>query len=379
MQFAGRGIRALFFGCLAAVATYATANPFVDTFGATATRQTSTFVPQFPAAGGTGYYSFANPAGTGNERSIGDGYYAVINPSQIIATGGGGYWENTDTGPIANFRDHTDGNGAVLVVNAGNVQNDIYRRIATLDGGKKYTARVWRFIVNGPTEISFKIREPDDSAQLSASPIYVTTGTQGVGGWTELSWTFSTSACAAAQYSVSLVNNSPVTSGNDLFFDDISVQEDPGATSQANIPCPSVASASVSAGSDKAQTNPGQAVTINVLGNDTSSDPVQAPLAPPTQGSRQASNGSVVFNVDGTVTYSPNTGFKGIDTFTYQICTTATAVNPSPACTEATVTVQVGAVAMATSPIPANAPWAIALTMLGILGFGAFQMRSRSS
>ena len=31
-------------------------------------------------------------------------------------------------------------------------------------------------------------------------------------------------------------------------------------------------------------------------------------------------NGTVVVNADGTMTYTPNAGFVGVDTFTYTIC-----------------------------------------------------------
>ena len=46
-------------------------------------------------------------------------------------------------------------------------------------------------------------------------------------------------------------------------------------------------------------------------------------------------NGSVVMNPDGTYTYTPNTGFTGTDTFTYQVC------NQVGQCSTATVTVTV--------------------------------------
>lgn len=365
------------FGLAAFVWGQAHADPFIDTFGSSTTRQRSAFVPQFSAAGGTSYYRFADPAGTSNERTINDGHYAVINPSQIIATGGGSYWSNATTGPIANFRDHTDGNGAVLVVNAGNVQNSVYRRVATLEGGTKYTARAWRFIVAGPTDLAFEIRQPDDSARLSISPNYTTTGTTGVGVWNEVTWTFTTSACARSQYSISLLNNSPVVSGNDLFFDDISVQADNVSASQATVPCSTAAVAAVTAGPDSSSTNVGQPVTVNIVGNDSSSNAGGAPLANPSQGATRPANGTVVFN-NGTVTYTPNPGFRGTDTFSYQICTTASQTNPTPVCAEATVTINVGIAAAGITSVPVDAPWALILTALGLAGFAANQMRRRS-
>ncbi|WP_235942560.1 Ig-like domain-containing protein [Salinimicrobium oceani] len=50
------------------------------------------------------------------------------------------------------------------------------------------------------------------------------------------------------------------------------------------------------------------------------------------------SNGSVVLNEDGTVTYTPQTAFTGEDTFTYTLCDDDT---PDATCSTATVTVKV--------------------------------------
>ncbi len=361
---------------IALSAQQASADGFSDTFGSSNTRQISAFVPQFSGAGGTSFYKFANPAGTSQEQTIDDGHYAVINPSQIIATGGGSYWGTAGGTSIQNYRDHTDGNGAVLVVNAGNVQNAVYRRSATLQASTKYTARAWRFIIAGPTDLAFEIREPDDSRLLSRSPSYTTTGAVGVGVWTEVTWTFITSACTNSQYSVSLLNNSLVVQGNDLFFDDISIQRDNVSASEGTIPCATSVAASVTAVADSGRTNVAQPATLNIVGNDSSSNPTVAPLGSPTQGTTRAANGTAVFNGDGTVTYTPNAGFRGTDTFSYQICTTASTANPTPVCAEANVTFIVGAAGAVTS-VPVDAPWALILTALGLAGFAANKLRRR--
>lgn len=49
-------------------------------------------------------------------------------------------------------------------------------------------------------------------------------------------------------------------------------------------------------------------------------------------------SGSVVINEDGTVTYTPEAGFSGDDTFTYTLCDDDT---PEPSCSTATVTVSI--------------------------------------
>ncbi|MBI1277849.1 MAG: tandem-95 repeat protein [Anaerolineaceae bacterium] len=62
------------------------------------------------------------------------------------------------------------------------------------------------------------------------------------------------------------------------------------------------------------------AVTINVLLNDTDSDGNLNPAS--TAVVSDPANGSVTNNNDGTFVYTPNNGFSGIDSFTYQVCDT---------------------------------------------------------
>ncbi|WGW02775.1 Ig-like domain-containing protein [Tropicibacter oceani] len=66
---------------------------------------------------------------------------------------------------------------------------------------------------------------------------------------------------------------------------------------------------------DASTTTVGTPVLIDVLGNDT--DPDGDPLT--TNGTTDPANGSVALNPDGTVTYTPDTGFTGTDTFDYTI------------------------------------------------------------
>jgi subtilisin family serine protease len=58
------------------------------------------------------------------------------------------------------------------------------------------------------------------------------------------------------------------------------------------------------------------AVTINVLANDTDPDGDQLTIT----GVGAALHGTVVNNGNGTLTYLPETNFKGVDTFVYTIC-----------------------------------------------------------
>ncbi len=82
---------------------------------------------------------------------------------------------------------------------------------------------------------------------------------------------------------------------------------------------------------DSASTHNGQPVTVNVLGNDSDVDGDPLTIV----GTSAASNGTVTINPDGSLTYVPNPGFSGTDTFTYTI------TDPSGATSTATVTVSV--------------------------------------
>ncbi len=67
------------------------------------------------------------------------------------------------------------------------------------------------------------------------------------------------------------------------------------------------------ANDDTAITDQGTAVTVAVLGNDSDPNGDALTVSSVTQGA----NGSVVINLGQTVTYTPNAGFYGTDSFTY--------------------------------------------------------------
>ena len=77
------------------------------------------------------------------------------------------------------------------------------------------------------------------------------------------------------------------------------------------------------------ETSPDTPVTIPVLDNDSSD------VSPPDQvvSVTQPANGVVSIQPDGTVIYTPNTGFVGRDPFFYEIC------NSNGLCDQAQVTV----------------------------------------
>lgn len=69
------------------------------------------------------------------------------------------------------------------------------------------------------------------------------------------------------------------------------------------------------AGGDQAYALPGQAVTINVLANDKDADGDALSVAAVAQ----AAHGAVMLKADYTIVYTPQAGFVGNDSFTYQL------------------------------------------------------------
>jgi uncharacterized repeat protein (TIGR01451 family) len=90
---------------------------------------------------------------------------------------------------------------------------------------------------------------------------------------------------------------------------------------------------SVNADDDQTSTEPGNCVDISVLSNDEDAQGDNFGIT----GAGTANNGTVTINADGTITYCPNDGFTGTDTFTYEICDNGNPV----ACDQATVTVTI--------------------------------------
>ncbi|MFB0536122.1 MAG: FG-GAP-like repeat-containing protein, partial [Anaerolineae bacterium] len=104
--------------------------------------------------------------------------------------------------------------------------------------------------------------------------------------------------------------------------------------------------------------NASQGVALGLLGLDVSTVTVVGAPA----------NGAAVVNADGTITYTPNPGFSGVDTFTYSVEGST-----------ATVTVNV---AQPPGPAPGVVPEASTLLLLGsgLAGLGAYaRLRWRGS
>ncbi|MBI5916145.1 MAG: tandem-95 repeat protein [Bacteroidetes bacterium] len=87
-------------------------------------------------------------------------------------------------------------------------------------------------------------------------------------------------------------------------------------------------------------TQPGSPVTVNALSND--SDPNLDPLTLTALiGSTNTGNGVFVNNGNGSVTYTPNFNFTGIDQINYQVCDNTPPADGGPLCDIATIFITV--------------------------------------
>ncbi len=109
------------------------------------------------------------------------------------------------------------------------------------------------------------------------------------------------------------IDNSASQTGGGVYTATITVSDGNGGTTTQTITF-NVTNPGPLAVDDSASTDEDVPVTISPLAND--SDPDGDDL---TITAADAVNGSVVVNPDGTVTYTPNPGFNGTDTITYEI------------------------------------------------------------
>ncbi len=109
------------------------------------------------------------------------------------------------------------------------------------------------------------------------------------------------------------IDNSASQTGGGVYTATITVSDGNGGTTTQTITF-NVTNPRPTAVDDSASTDEDVPVTISPLAND--SDPDGDDL---TITAADAVNGSVTVNPDGTVTYTPNPGFNGTDTITYEI------------------------------------------------------------
>ena len=92
------------------------------------------------------------------------------------------------------------------------------------------------------------------------------------------------------------------------------VSDGNGGTSHADLVLTVTGNEAPVATSDEVTVKDNQTITVDVLANDTDADNDDLFVE-----SAQAVNGSVIVNVDNTLTYTPLTGMNGGDTVTYVI------------------------------------------------------------
>ncbi|WP_291119903.1 carbohydrate binding domain-containing protein [Empedobacter sp. UBA7248] len=243
---------------------------FKEDFGQSNTRKSSPYVPQagndlnlqvspytctpyYRAA--TSYYVDAtrptckdNPVGTptsgygltnynGWLKNVSDGYYVIVAPANLKdvfdnGTAGTGSW-------WLSVSDHTaNTNGAVMVVNAGTIRNQYYRRAVKLKSGTTYKLSVW-VMGNGSSVFDLKMEAQNIlTEQLLGSNLtgnnQKTLKLSEANKWEQLFWTFTTPTDqnCNTDIAVSLRNNYTTNeTGNDFYIDDIVLEEvvDPSA------------------------------------------------------------------------------------------------------------------------------------------------------
>ena len=139
----------------------------------------------------------------------------------------------------------------------------------------------------------------------------------------------------------------PGKTGEDVFCYEVSNAQglkDTACVTVDIVPTPIAGNDAPVAVDDNTETLKNTPVTINVKANDGDPDGGDV-LGIPTKISNPT-NGTATVNPDGTITYTPNTGFVGTDTFKYSVCDNGV---PSK-CDTATVNVRVN------EPVAGNQP-----------------------
>jgi hypothetical protein len=104
----------------------------------------------------------------------------------------------------------------------------------------------------------------------------------------------------------------------------------------------------------------GNSVSVSVLSNHTDDGTLQAGTVTVVDA---PTNGTATANADGTITYTPTSGFVGTDSFTYTVMDDLNVVS-----NVATVSITVNAVVVPTTPPPSSGGGSTGpLVLLGVL------------
>lgn len=110
------------------------------------------------------------------------------------------------------------------------------------------------------------------------------------------------------------VSGTHIYAANGTYTINVTVEDNDGASDSASMEI-TIVDNPVIAREDSATTNNGEAVTINVLENDEGGEGTARTVEITTE----PENGTAVVNEDNTITYTPNAGFSGTDTFSYTV------------------------------------------------------------
>ena len=217
---------AVFFSLQAQTTTYGDTIFFYN-FGEHTHRVECLYMP-------AGSYTFASENGDRNQREIQDNYYAVVDPRNIrdaITSDYSFFWTAptlsavTSSGSSRYYTaDHTPGdiNGAVMVVNAGETVNYIYKRNLTHKTGYRYLLSFWIYVVAKSSQFSM------EATNTTTGKTYIYTGPllTDEGKWIKYDLNFSVPISAnmtTNEVTIGLQNRNKLITGNDYYIDDILV------------------------------------------------------------------------------------------------------------------------------------------------------------
>lgn len=210
-------------------------------------RMTSPYMPE-------NSFEFGIPYPNSNlsvENDIENNYYAVVSPLYIRKGWNpnslGWYFWTRDYEGIASHRPLVydksgEDSGAVMVINAGNVQAPFYQRDAQLQMGASYKVSLSWFVVNSPSQLAVDVLDKQSGDVLG------TIETSGIWGtssdWEEMELYFNvpveTEACKIRDVVISFRNELQQPHGNDYYVDDLKVEKVQEAPLDAiTLICPS--------------------------------------------------------------------------------------------------------------------------------------------
>ncbi len=326
---------------------------------------------------GSTFYKFANLGSTDsfdktNRDNIDNGYYAVGNPD-IFRTGasyGNQNWyqfQNTKA-PGGDYTDTnggtTAGGGAVLAVNAGEIQNEYYRRAASLTPGATYRLSAAFYITNSSASSRFEVQHGATGELLAKSDAFGSYGSDAnylaSKTWhvKDLTFTVPTTCASHANYSIALRNLAPSNSDNDFYVDDIQLVELSGpAAGASTLTCPTAAVPSIAAINDGTWTiHAGESSSDSVRSNDTltQANGTATPITSSNTSIRQTTTVTgLTLREDGFIDVASGTP-AGTYTVPYEICIKPE-TKPWPTCATAEAKITVPS-----TPAPVRTPELVA-------------------